>query len=157
MYAYLCSWSHLWWHWVLIRSMYRNSCLICAHELIGTCGIYVTFEWHISFWQVLANDMFPVTWCWECHNHTIAFLLWDGCLEVLYNFYASAVTGAGFSVTCHWQYHWYHVMVMPMSSHDQRSHVGLHFNHLNLGIQSCNCWHNQYHLIPMPMLMASLD
>ena len=37
--VYQCSWSQCWLHWVLIRCIYWCSCLICAHELIGTWGL----------------------------------------------------------------------------------------------------------------------
>ena len=32
--------------------IYRHSCLIYAHEVIGICGIYIAFEGHISCWHI---------------------------------------------------------------------------------------------------------
>ena len=47
-------------------------------------------------------------------------------------FCVSSSTGAGISDICHCQCHWYHVMVMPMASHDQKSYVASHFDRLDL-------------------------
>ena len=38
--------------WVHARYLYWNSCLICEHELICICGLYVTFERHICCWSI---------------------------------------------------------------------------------------------------------
>ena len=35
-------------------------------------------------------------------------------------------------VTCHWWCHWYHVMLMPMRSHNQKHHVTSHLNYLHV-------------------------
>ena len=63
---------------------------------------------------------------------TLHFSFYDDCLQVICDFCASASAGAGIRVMCHWWCYWYHVMLMPMASHDHKSHVAPHFNHLDL-------------------------
>ena len=52
MYAYQCLWWHCWLHWVHVRYIYWHNCLICAHELIGICGISRAFEGYICYWYI---------------------------------------------------------------------------------------------------------
>ena len=40
-----------------MRYIYSHSCLISDCEVIGICGIYVTFEGHICCWQMYAYNM----------------------------------------------------------------------------------------------------
>ena len=56
-------------------------------------------------------------------------------------------TGACITVMHHWWCHWYHVMLQPMVSHDQKSHTASHFNHLDL----------RNAMVPLMTPSASLD
>ena len=40
-----------------MRYTYYYSCLIAAHEVIGLCGIFVTFERHICYWHMYGNNV----------------------------------------------------------------------------------------------------
>ena len=70
-----CFCSHCRLHWVHMRHKYWHSCIICAHEPIGTCDLYVVFEGHISFWHMHGNSMYSVIWYWWCISDSIAFHL----------------------------------------------------------------------------------
>ena len=50
---------------------------------------------------------------------TIAFFLLRWLLRDKSDFCDSATAGAGISIMGYWQYHWYHMMLMPVMSHDQ--------------------------------------
>ena len=43
-------------------------------------------------------------------------------------FCANDSIGAGTSVMCHGQCHWYNVMLIPIVSHELKSHVASHLN-----------------------------
>ena len=62
-------------------------------------------------------------------------------------FCASVGAGAGISVTCHWQCHWYHVMLVSVALLDQRNNIAPHFNCLDI-------WNV---IVPLMMLLASCD
>ena len=123
MCVYLCSWSHWWLYLAYMRHIYWYSCLTYAHELIVTCGLYVAFKGCISFVHVCCNNMFPVTWCWWCKQWHHYISHWDDCWKVFCDFCVNASTGDGMRVMCHWQCCWCHVVLIPMASHDQKSHV----------------------------------
>ena len=130
VYIYLHSWSCCWLHWVHAGHIYWHSCPICAHELIGTCGLYVAFEGHISFWYMQGNNV--------SHDadvgisNTIGFLLLRWLFRGNMTSCASASTCAGISVMYHLQCHWYYVILIPIGLHDQKYHVAPLFNCLNL-------------------------
>ena len=42
---------------VHIRYVYRHTCLICAHEIIGICSISIAFEGHICYWHIHGYSM----------------------------------------------------------------------------------------------------
>ena len=60
MYVYQSSFSHCCLHWLHMRHIYCHRCIVCAHEPIGTDGLYIAFEVHISFCQVNGNNMMLV-------------------------------------------------------------------------------------------------
>ena len=41
--------------------VYNDIVVSCAYELIGTFGLYVTFEGHSRFLHIHGNNMFLVT------------------------------------------------------------------------------------------------
>ena len=46
-----------------IQSIEGDRVVLCAHNLIGISGLYVEFEWQITFWHLHVDNMFPVTLC----------------------------------------------------------------------------------------------
>ena len=40
-----------------MRYIYGHSFVICAHGVIGTCGIYVAFEGHTCSWYIFGNSI----------------------------------------------------------------------------------------------------
>ena len=98
--------------------IYWYSCLIWAHELIATCGLYVAFEGHINFWHIHGSNTFLVTWSWWCHQWPIAFIMLRWLLRGIHiTFCASTTsTGTGIRVMCQWWYHLYNAMQMAMAT-----------------------------------------
>ena len=120
---------------------------MCTWAVV-TCGLYVALEGLINFWHVHDSNTFPVIWSWWCHQrHYCIFLLEVIVYRYYMTFCTIASAGAGISVICHWQCHWYHMILLPVGSHDPKSHIASHFNHLDI-------WNL---MDPLTVLSASCD
>ena len=52
-----------------IRGIYLHRCLLCAHEVIGICGIYMEFKENICCWHIYGYSMV------KCKFQFVVFLL----------------------------------------------------------------------------------
>ena len=44
--------------------IYGHSHLICAHEIIGTCGMYMAFQGHICCWYIYGYSIVNKSFSW---------------------------------------------------------------------------------------------
>ena len=57
MYAYQCSWSHYWLHWVQMRYVFWCISVIFAHEVLCIYDISMAFEGHNCWWHIHGYSM----------------------------------------------------------------------------------------------------
>ena len=127
---YICAWSYCWCI-EFIWGIYTDIVVSSVHiNLLGN----VAPLWHLRgilhFWYIYGINLFPVTWCWWCHQ-------WQHCIYlvemiVIIGHFVALLVLVQDQCMCHEQCHWYHVMLMPMASHDWKSNHVPHFNYLDV-------------------------